>query len=61
VGKYINDLLMFEAGRLLAADGRTIGEISAALGFCDQFYFSRRFAGHFLMTPREYRKIKANS
>ena len=60
VAKYIDDLLMFEARRLLAGD-KTIGEVSAALGFCDQFYFSRKFAKHFSLPPKEYKKIRQGS
>lgn len=61
VAKYIEDLLMFEACKMLASDSRTIGEISVALGYCDQFYFSRRFAKRFSITPRDYRKRCAGS
>ena len=61
VAKYIEDLLMFEACKMLASDARTIGEISVALGYCDQFYFSRRFAKRFSITPRDYRKRCADS
>ena len=31
-------------------------EISERLGFCDQFYFSRRFKEKYGSSPREYRK-----
>lgn len=56
VARYIEDLLMFEARRLLFSTDRSVGDISASLGFCDQFYFSRRFRHHFSVSPREYRK-----
>ena len=58
VAKYIDGLLMFEAGRMLAKGNKTVGEVSLALGYCDQFYFSRRFTKHFSITPRDYRKLK---
>ncbi len=58
VAKYIDDLLMFEARKLLADDKTAVGDVSAALGFCDQFYFSRLFTKRFSITPREYKKIK---
>ena len=61
VAKYIDDMLMFEACKMLASDNKTIGEISTALGYCDQFYFSRRFAKRFSITPRDYRKRCAES
>ena len=58
VAKYIDDLLMFEARRMLATGDKTVGEVSAALGFCDQFYFSRRFVKYFSVPPRDYKKIR---
>lgn len=61
VARYIEDLVMFEACKMLASDGKTIGEISAQLGYCDQFYFSRRFTRRFSLTPREYRRRCAES
>lgn len=61
VAKYIEDLLMFEARRMLVASDRSIFNISADLGFCDQFYFSRRFKRQFSLSPREYRKAYLSS
>ena len=61
VSHYIEDLLMFEARRLLLSSGRTIGEISASLGYCDQFYFSRRFRNRFAMSPKAFRKQRAET
>ncbi len=55
VSRYIDDLIFFSAQMQLASTERTIGEISEALGFCDQFYFSRRFHRRFGVTPRCYR------
>lgn len=55
ISRYIDDLIYFEAELQLAADTHTIGEISEMLGFCDQFYFSRRFRRRHGITPREYR------
>lgn len=55
ISRYIDDLIYFEAELQLAADTHTIGEISESLGFCDQFYFSRRFRQRHGVTPREYR------
>ena len=59
VAKYIDDLLMFEARKLLASGNKTVGEISSALGYCDQFYFSRRFTKRFSITPKDYRKSRS--
>ena len=60
VARYIDDILMFEARRMLAEGTKTVGEISADLGYCDQFYFSRCFTKHFSITPRDYKKLKVD-
>ena len=57
VSKYIEDLLMFEASHLLMSDKKTVGEVSAELGYCDQFYFSRRFTKYFSISPKVYKKL----
>lgn len=56
VGEYIDDLVFIKAKKLLKKKYILIGEISEKLGFCDQFYFSRRFKEKFGKTPSEYRK-----
>lgn len=56
VSSYIEDILMSEAQTLLMYSDLTIGEISEKLGFCDQFYFSRRFRKRFSIPPKDYRK-----
>ena len=62
VARYIDDLLMFEARRMLVSEPeKSIGEISSELGFCDQFYFSRRFVKRFSVTPRDYRRLRGES
>lgn len=55
IGKYIDDLVFFKARQLLAKK-ISIGEISQQLGFCDQFYFSRRFKEKYNQSPAEFRK-----
>lgn len=55
-GKYIDDLLFFTAEKLLQKSEWTIGQISENLGFCDQFYFSRRFKERYEITPSKYRR-----
>lgn len=55
VAWYIEDLVMSEAQNMLMQGGASVGEISERLGFCDQFYFSRRFKRRFGISPREYR------
>ena len=56
IGKYIDDMIFIKAKRLLIEENAKIGKISAELGFCDQFYFSRRFKQKFGLTPYEYKK-----
>ena len=56
IGKYIDDMVFFKAKRLLSKGYLSINEISHKLGFCDQFYFSRRFKERFGDPPSEYRK-----
>lgn len=56
IGKYIDKLIFFEAEKLLSKSSMSIKDISSLLGFCDQFYFSRRFQQLFEETPAAYRK-----
>ncbi len=56
LGKYINDRIMYEAEIKLKKTDVSIKEISEMFGFCDQFYFSRKFAAFYGLPPREYRK-----
>jgi len=52
---YIERCVMQEARRRLTEGEESLGVISERLGFCDQFYFSRRFRAFFGVSPREYR------
>ena len=54
--KYINDRLMYAAESLLRQQDCSIKAVSEQLGFCDQFYFSRRFRQRFGFSPAKYRK-----
>lgn len=56
IGKYIDKLIFFEAEKLLSKSSLSIKEIGNLLGFCDSFYFSRRFKQLFEETPASYRK-----
>ncbi|MBQ7336291.1 MAG: helix-turn-helix domain-containing protein [Clostridia bacterium] len=60
VACYTEDLLMSEAQTLLIYSETPIGEISERLGFCDQFYFSRRFAKRFSVSPKEFRSHRSH-
>ena len=61
LGKYIDELLFLQAKQLLTDRSLSIGQISQSLGFCDQFYFSRRFKEKYHQTPLEYRKETINA
>ncbi len=56
VGDYIDKLVMKEAKLLLSEEDEPIAAISERFGFCDRFYFSRRFQALFGETPAAYRK-----
>lgn len=56
VGEYINDIVLEKSKRLLLKDSSSLSEISDELGFCDQFYFSRKFKEKYGETPSSYRK-----
>lgn len=56
VGRYIDDMVAFRARELLLRDELSIGDISAQLGFCDQFYFSRKFRRAHGETPGSFRR-----
>lgn len=56
IGKYIDDMVFIKAKEMLFEEQFSIAEISTTLGFCDQFYFSRRFREKFGETPSRFRK-----
>ena len=58
VTRYIDDAIMFEAEQLLLKSDLTVLQISERFGFCDQFYFSRRFKMKYGETPQKYRKLR---
>ena len=53
--KYIDDQLMLAAQRRLIQTEDSVGKISEELGFCDQFYFCRKFKEAIGETPMQYR------
>ena len=57
IGKYIDDMVFIKARQMLSNAKNSIAAVSAELGFCDQFYFSRRFKEKFGITPTKFRKI----
>lgn len=58
IGHYIDNAVLTKAKQLLESPSLSIAQISARLGFYDQFYFTRRFKKHFNITPSAYRKSK---
>lgn len=58
IGNYIDSMIMFEAEQLLLKTDMTVLQISERFGFCDQFYFSRKFKQKYGETPHKYRKLK---
>ena len=57
VHDYIENLVFSEAVRLIRQSDVSIGQISEKFGFCDQFYFSRRFKEKIGTAPRSYRRV----
>ena len=55
VGDYI-DQCVFRQAKLMLQSQLSMEQISNQLGFCDQFYFSRRFRQRYGITPSQYRK-----
>lgn len=58
IGSYIDGLVLFEAEQMLLKTELSVQQISERFGFCDQFYFSRRFKNKYGETPQKYRKLK---
>ncbi len=58
IGAYINDGVMTRSEQLLCETDLLISEISERFGFCDQFYFSRRFKERYGETPQKYRRSR---
>lgn len=54
--RYLQELRMREACRMLVETNRPIHEIARAVGFVDELYFSRRFKQELRVAPRDYRK-----
>lgn len=56
VGEYLDRQLVYRATQLMTNPQLSLREISDQLGFCDQFYFSRRFKKLTGQTPSDFRK-----
>ena len=57
IGKYIDEKLMLLCERELRKGDLNIGEISDKFGFCDRFYFSRKFKQKLGVSPKKYMMI----
>jgi len=55
-GRYLLNLRIQKARRLLAETTLQVGEIAAQSGFQDMLYFSRRFKIETALTPSQYRR-----
>ena len=56
IGKFIDREVMIETQRRLLLSDEPIQNISEELGFCDQFYFSKKFKQFCGVPPIKYRK-----
>ena len=54
IGKFIDERLMLAGERDLVSGKLTVAEISEKYGFCDRFYFTRRFTEKFGKPPKQY-------
>jgi len=57
ISNYLNNLRIKEATRLLIDSTMKIYEISDAIGYSDQNYFSAIFKRYTGVSPREYRDL----
>jgi len=58
VNNYIDDLILTRAAQMIAEGVLSISAISNRFGFCDQFYFSRKFKAKFGIMPSEYKRLR---
>lgn len=56
VNQYVDNLILSRAAQLIAESDMPISAISERFGFCDQFYFSRKFKAKFGISPSKYKK-----
>lgn len=56
IHQYLEDMVFQSACKRLAVSDQPLAQISEDLGFCDPFYFSRRFRQRYGETPSQYRR-----
>lgn len=61
VGAYIDDLVLEKSRTLLFNASLSLAQVSDTLGFCDQFYFSRKFKKKYGVSPSVYRRDNLSS
>ena len=61
VNKYLNDLRLAEAVRILKLGDMNICQIATETGFTDQSYFSKVFSAKYGVPPSEYTKIQGDN
>jgi AraC-like DNA-binding protein len=55
-GKYLQDLRLSEAAKMLRNSAASCAQIAEITGFANQFIFSRMFKQHYGISPRDYRE-----
>jgi AraC-like DNA-binding protein len=50
---YVRNYKLREARVLMLANGLNVKEAAAAIGFCDEFHFSKMFKKHFGVSPTD--------
>ena len=58
VNRYVDDLILTRAAQMITEGTLSLSAISNLFGFCDQFYFSRKFKAKFGVTPSEYKRMR---
>ena len=61
VHDYLLNTIMSEAAELLQKTKLSVGAISEKFGFCDQFYFSKRFKDKYEKSPKDFRNTLKTS
>ncbi|MFA9388530.1 MAG: two-component regulator propeller domain-containing protein [Prolixibacteraceae bacterium] len=59
--EYLRMVKMKEAARMIKSSDKSMGEISAAVGFSDSNYFGKTFKKHFGFSPSEYKSNRSKN